>query len=127
MDLNQENDGVCVVSKYDIDYDNSKQMWDFQMETLEKADSYAEHRNKFAEALKVLKLGLIKGYKDGTIEKKHSEDKAFLMLADQHEDYKKALMNLIEYENRYKGYEKILDARKGALSFNQSLIKVMPK
>jgi len=114
-------------SKYDIDYQDSKAMWEFQMESLTKADAYAEARNTYATALKKLKLGLIIAYRDDTIEKKHSEDKAFLMLADEHEEYKKALMDLIEFRNRYKGYEKILEAREGARSFNQSLIKNEPK
>jgi len=111
----------------DIDWDNSKKMWDFQMETLGIADEYAEFRNCYATALRLLKVGLAVAYKDGKVDKKHSEDKAFLILAEQSSVYKTALTNLIEYENQYKGYEKILDARKGALSFNQSLIKNMPK
>jgi len=114
-------------SKYDIDYEDSKQMWQFQMESLQRADDYAECRNKFATALKKLKLGLILAYKNDTIEKKHSEDKAFMMLADEHEEYHKALMDLIEFQNKYKGYEKILEAREGARSFNQSLIRNRPK
>ena len=115
------------MSKYEIDYDNSKEMWKFQMDTLKHADLYAEFRNAYAIALRTLKLGLVIAYKENTIDKKHSEDKAFLMLANQEKGYRDALMNLIENENKYKGYEKILDARKGALSFNQSLIKNIPK
>ena len=38
--------------KYNIDYQDSTQMWKFQMESLQKADDYAECRNKFAAALK---------------------------------------------------------------------------
>ena len=115
------------MSKYEIDYQDSKAMWAFQMQSLEKADHYADCRNKFAAALKILKLGLISAYKDGSINKKHSEDKAYLMLADQQPEYRQALMDLIEYENRYKGFEKILEAREGSRSFNQSLIKNQPK
>ena len=114
-------------SKYDIDYDDSTAMWKFQMESLQRADDYADARNDFAKALKKLKLGLILAYRNDTIEKKHSEDKAFMMLADEHEEYRTALMNLIEFKNKYKGYEKILEAREGARSFNQSLIKNRPK
>jgi len=113
--------------KYDIDYQDSDQMWKFQMESLRKADDYAEYRNKFATALKILKLGLILGYKNGSISKSISEDKAYLVLADQEPEFRQALQDLIEFEHRYKGYEKILDAREGARSFNQSLIKNQPK
>ena len=115
------------MSKYDIDYNDSKAMWAFQMESLAKADQYAEMRNKYAEALKILKMGLILAYKERTIERKISEDKAYLVLADQGEEYRQALMDLIEFENRYKGYEKIMEAREGARSFNQSLIRITPK
>ena len=114
-------------SKFDIDYQDSKKMWEFQMESLEKAEAYAECRMRYAQALKTLKLGLIHAYKQNIILKKYSEDKAYLMLADLSEAFKQALMDLIEFQNRYKGYEKILEAREGARSFNQSLIKNQPK
>lgn len=115
------------MSKYDIDFNDSKAMWAFQMESLEKADLYAECRAKYGAALRILKLGLIKAYKDGDVDKKISEDKAYLVLADLDDEYRKALQDLIEFEHKYKGYEKILEAREGARSFNQSLIKNRPK
>ena len=115
------------MSKYDIDYQDSKAMWEFQMDSLSRADLYAECRTFYAENLKILKLGLIIAYKNGTIEKKHSEDKAFMLLAGQETQFRDALLGLIEFENKYKGYEKILEAREGARSFNQSLIKNTPK
>ena len=97
------------------------------MESLENADSYLNSRNKYAVALKELKLGLIKAYQDGVINPKHSESKAFMMLAGEYAEYERHLMDLITYENEYKGFEKILEAREGARSFNQSLIKNQPK
>jgi len=111
------------MAKYEIDHEDAKEMWKFQMATLEKADEYATARREFAKALKLLKVGLAKCYGNNSIERKISEDKAYLIMADNDEDLRKALSNLIFYEGEYKGLEQILQARQGALSFNQSLIK----
>lgn len=109
--------------KYEIDHNDEKQMWKFQMATLEVADDYAEARMEYAKALKTLKIGLAQEYRKENIEKKHSEDKAYLMMAEINEDFKLALQNLIFFEGSYKGLEQVLEARKSAISFNQSLIK----
>jgi len=113
--------------KYEIDYEDSKKMWKFQMDTLRVADDYATARREFAKSLKVLKLALARAYKDQRIERKISEEKAYLILADNNEECKIALQNLIFYEGEYKGLEQVLQARQGTLSFNQSLIKNNPK
>jgi len=114
-------------SKYNIDYQDAKEMWEFQMQTLKVADDYAEARQGFAKSLKVLKLKLAEAYKGNRIERKIAEDKAYLILADNDEDCKIALQNIIFYEGEYKGLEQVLQARQGALSFNQSLIKNQAK
>jgi len=111
------------MAKYEIDHQDAKQMWTFQMATLTIADEYAEARRQYSKALKLLKIGLAKCYSNNSIERKISEDKAYLIMADNDEDLRKALSNLIFYEGEYKGLEQILQARQGALSFNQSLIK----
>ena len=110
-------------NKYEIDFQDSKMMWKFQMETLEVADSYAEARKQYAIALKKLKLGLATAYGNNSIERKLAEDKAYLVLALSDTEYSIALQNLILFEGEYKGLEQVLQARSGALSFNQSLIK----
>jgi hypothetical protein len=111
------------MSKYEIDYQDSKMMWEFQMKTLEISDEYAEARREYAKALKTLKVALAKAYSDNSIERKIAEEKAYLVLADQDTEMRTALSNLILYEGEYKGLEQVLQARQGALSFNQSLIK----
>jgi len=113
--------------RYEIDHEDAKQMWDFQMETLSVADDYAEARKEYAKALKLLKIALAKAYGNNQIERKISEEKAYLILADNDEDLKIALQKLIFNEGTYKGLEQVLLARQGALSFNQSLMKVSPK
>jgi hypothetical protein len=110
-------------NKYEIDFQDSKMMWKFQMESLEVADQYAEARKQYAIALKKLKVGLATAYGNNQIEKKIAEDKAYLVLAEMDTEYKIALQNLIMFEGEYKGLEQVLQARSGALSFNQSLIK----
>jgi len=109
--------------KYEIDHQDAKAMWKFQMSTLEVADEYAEARKSYAIALKGLKLALAQAYKDQSIERKISEEKAYLILAENLEENKIFLQNLIFFEGEYKGLEQVLQARQGALSFNQSLIK----
>jgi len=111
------------MTKYEIDHQDAKSMWEFQMSTLKIADQYAEARREFSKALKILKIGLAGCYKANTIERKHAEDKAYLIMAERDEKYRQALSDLIENEGEYKGLEKVLEARQGALSFNQSLIK----
>ena len=60
-----------VENKYkQIDYQDSKAMWEFQMETLKVADDYAEARKGYAKNLKVQKLKLAESYKRNTIERK---------------------------------------------------------
>jgi Tfp pilus assembly protein PilF len=108
---------------YKIDFNDSQKMWQFSMESCKYAHLYAEARNKFAGALKALKIALATEYAKKTIEKKHSEDKAYLILANDYPECRTYLTTLIEAENEYKGFEKILEARSAALSFNQSLIK----
>ena len=109
--------------KYEIDHTDAKSMWEFQMKTLEVADAYAKARQDYSIALKTLKLALARAYGNNTIERKIAEDKAYLILADNVEENKIALQNLIYFEGEYKGLEQVLQARQGALSFNQSLIK----
>jgi hypothetical protein len=111
------------MDKYDIDYQDSKMMWAFQMKTLEIADQYAVARQEYAKALKILKVALAQAYKDQSIERKIAEEKAYLVLADRDTELRTALSNLILFEGEYKGLEQVLQARQGALSFNQSLIK----
>jgi len=114
-------------NKYAIDYQDSKVMWEFQMQTLKVADDYAEARKGFAKSLKHLKLALATAYKNNQIERKLAEEKAYLILSDNDEDCRMALQNLIFFEGEYKGLEQVLQARQGALSFNQSLIKNQQK
>jgi len=109
--------------KYEIDHQDATAMWKFQMSTLEVADDYAEARKQYAINLKILKMALAKAYGDKSIERKISEDKAYLILAENLEENQNALRNLIFYEGEYKGLEQVLQARQGALSFNQSLIR----
>jgi len=114
-------------NKYAIDYQDSKIMWSFQMDTLKVADDYAEARKQYAKALKTLKIALAQAYKNKTVERKIAEEKAYLILANDSEENRVSLQNLIFYEGEYKGLEQVLQARSGALSFNQSLMKAMPK
>jgi hypothetical protein len=109
--------------KYQIDYQDGVAMQRFSFQNVELADKYHEARKGFALALKHLKVELAKAYRDRRIERKLAEDKAFIALASERDCCMTALQTMIDQEGEYKGLEKVLDARAGAISFNQSLIK----
>src|SRR4030042_2619154 len=115
------------MNKYDIDYEDTKRLWNFAMETCRIAEELYHARERYAVALKALKLELAKKYRDKLIDKKHSEDKAYLILAEESEEAKEHLRQLIHEENQYKGLEKVLEARQSVLNFNQSLLRYKNK
>lgn len=107
----------------EIDYTDSQQLWAFSLENVELAELYQEARKDYAFSLRHLKLHLAVAYRDGVIEKRMSEDKAYIMLASRQKCCHDALEMLVEKEGEYKGREKVLEARSSTMSFNQSLIK----
>ena len=106
-----------------IDWQDSKNLFAFGVETVKIAGDYQAERKRFAENLKKLKLALADCYNHNAIERKISEDKAYLILADRYLPLREALMNLIDAENQYKGLEKVLETRQAVMSLAQSLIK----
>jgi len=106
-----------------IDFNDSKQLWQFSLETLRLAEQYQKTRNEFATSLKQLRLGLAKAYSEGTIKETLSEEKAYLQLTNLNPEYNEALSILIESEQQYKGLEKVIDARQAIVSLSQSIIK----
>jgi len=94
--------------RYNIDYQDSKKMWEFALENCKVAEDYAESRALYSENLRKLKVALAKAYRDMSIERKIAEDKAYLVLADRDEELRTALMIVIEQEGVYKGLEKVL-------------------
>ena len=82
-----------------------------------------QYNQKLPSSLKELKLTLAKAYRNQLIDRKHSEDKAYLILAANSEEVQEHLKTLVIERNNYKGLEKVMEARSAALSFNQSLIK----
>lgn len=106
-----------------IDWTDSNKVFAFGVETVSIAGRYQAARKTFATHLKTLKLALAGAYKVRDIERKLSEDKAYLVLAEWNDEYREALKKLIESENEYKGLEKVLEARQSVMSLVQSLIK----
>ena len=106
-----------------IDWTDSKNLFDFGLKTVKIAGEYQAARKEFARHLKVLKLALAAAYKVREIERKLSEDKAYLVLAELDNTFRDSLMHLIDSENQYKGLEKVLEARQSVMSLAQSLIK----
>lgn len=120
-------DSESATTRKEIDYQDAKALWRFALENVEFAELYAEARKDYALALRHLKLELAKAYRDRLIDRKMAEDKAYLVLADNNDCCHDALKVMLEKEAEYKGREKVLEARAGALSFNQSLLKYEPK
>jgi len=111
----------------EIDYQDSTQLWRFCMDNVELAELYAETRRQYSAALRHLKLELALAYKKDSIERKLAEEKAYILLASESGCCSEALKILLEKEAEYKGREKVMEARAAALSFNQSLLKIVPK
>lgn len=111
------------VDRYKIDYQDSKALWAFAMRNCQIAEQYQDARALHATALKNLKLRLSKEYRLKHIDPKIAEDKAYLIMAENDDEVRDMLRDLIEKRSIYKGLEKLMEARAAALSFNQSLIK----
>ncbi len=110
-----------------LDWQDSNKVFAFGVGTIKVAQAYQTARKTFANSLKRLKIGLANAYKNKEIERKITEDKAYLILADQSDLFKEALMDLIESEHEYKGLEKVLETRQAITSLAQSLIKNKPR
>ena len=106
-----------------IDWTDSNKVFAFGVGTVDVARDYQKARKTFANALKTLKIGLANAYKRGIVEPRVAEDKAYLVLANDSEEMRKALMDKIDSEQQYKGLEKVLDTRQAVTSLAQSLIK----
>jgi hypothetical protein len=106
-----------------LDFNDSKTLEAFAKETAQLAEEYQNARIRYGEALKTMKLALAQSYKDGTIKESISEDKAFITLSNNHEGLKKALEDVIEGEQEYKGLDKVIDARQAVITLYQSIIK----
>ena len=106
-----------------IDWNDSQKIFAFGLETVRIASEYQSARAEYARNLKELKLALAGAYKVREIERKISEDKAYLILAEWNDQLRENLKNLIDAENEYKGLEKVLETRQAVISLAQSLIK----
>jgi len=112
---------------YNIDFDDSKALWEVAKDNCRLADNYLKAREDYAKAVKVLKIALAKAYEENTIKDSISEDKAYLKLSSRSIELKEALERMIENEASYKGIERILDARKMLINFQQSIMKNKPE
>jgi len=106
-----------------IDWTDSNALFRFSVDTIRVAEKYQLARKTFAISLKTLKIGLVTAYKNKRIEARISEDKAYLLMAYDQPEMKAALSDLIDFEQEYKGLEKVLETRQAAVSLAQSLIK----
>ena len=110
-----------------LDWQDSNKVFAFGMETINVARDYQQARKTYATAIKRLKIGLAHAYKENKIERKTAEPKAFVILANESDLFKEALLDMIESEHEYKGLEKVLETRQAITSLAQSLIRNMPK
>jgi len=111
----------------EIDWHDSNKIFAYGVGTVAIAQDYQAARKTFANSIKRLKIGLAGAYKTKTIERKITEDKAYLVLADTNDLMKQALLDMIESEHEYKGLEKVLETRQAVVSLAQSLIKNKPR
>jgi hypothetical protein len=111
----------------EMDFSDSAMVWQFGCETVTLAEKASEAREKYATALKDLRIELAKAYNDGSIKDSMSEDKAFVKLSTLSKELEEAMINYTVKEQEYKGLEKLVDTRNGLLKFNASLVQNQPK
>ena len=111
----------------EIDWQDSNKIFAYGVGTVAVAQDYQAARKTFANSIKRLKIGLALAYKNKVIERKITEEKAYLILANESDPMKQALLDMIESEHEYKGLEKVLETRQAVVSLAQSLIRNMPK
>jgi hypothetical protein len=91
---------------------------------VERAEKYAQARERAGRAESQLKIILASKLKNIRKEKKNvGIDMAILMLCEDDEVARKLSKELIEQEAIYKGLERVLDAVASVLIFEQSLMK----
>jgi len=108
---------------YEIDFNDTKELWKFSCETVKLAEQCQKAREEYAISIKTLKIALAESYSKDEIKESISEDKAFVKLSTLNEEYDTALKTLIISEQTYKGLEKLIDTRIQLINFNQSIIK----
>jgi len=87
---------------YSIDFTDTQALWSFSLETLKIARDYQEARERYANALKLLKTSLAKAYSEGKIKESASEDKAYLFLTNDKPELLPVLEDLITNQQLYK-------------------------
>jgi len=106
-----------------FDWQDSKKIFAFGVETVNIAVEYQAERKRFSEALTILKTSLAKAYQNAEIDRKIAESKAFMILAHRYENCGQALIDITESEQLFKGLEKVIETRQALISVVQSLIK----
>ena len=108
---------------YEIDFDDSKALWNFGCETVKLAEEYLKARETYANAIKTFKMELAKAYSEDKIKDSISEEKAYILLSKDNKELTQLLSEMVESEQLYKGLDRILEARKVLINFSQSIIK----
>ncbi len=106
----------------ELDYNDTKELWKFGCETVNLAEKAQQARERYAIALKDLRLELAKAYGEDSIKDGMAEAKAFIKLSNKSEDLKQSLIDFTIKQQEYKGLEKLVDTRNGLLRFNSSII-----
>ena len=111
----------------ELDHSDCRALESLADKNIEAAKIYYQLRKECGSHKSFLYSKLKDAYKSGTIEKKHKEEKAFVMLAEQDDMCEAEFKNLVEKEDAYKGLEKVIDSRQARISLGQTIAKITPK
>lgn len=112
-----------------VDWNDSTTLSNRANEIIQLANEYRKTRKLYADAKFFLDIRLAIKYKNKTLNRKLSYEKALIMLCEdsigqEDEDVVlTAYKDFIEKEADYKGLERVIEANQNRLSLCQSLIK----
>lgn len=107
------------------DYSDEVSITAFTRESVVISEQLAESRNKFAKAKFNLDIMLAKEFQksESTIKPTAALEKCYIFLTNIYPEAKEMYQDYILEEQNYKGLESVLDARKGYVNWQQSIIK----
>ena len=113
----------------EYDYNEEQKLKDFAKETVAIADEYAQSRYDFAVAKLKMDSRLAEAYKahredpKSGVKESLAIEKAYLQLTVNNPEAQTDFEIMIKEEQSYKGLKAVLNAREGARSLDQSLLK----
>ena len=111
----------------EIDWYDSEKLNNLANDNIRLSRMYKDARTNYGSSKAFLDMSLAKAYRNDSVEKKLSYEKALISLVIDSDDCEQAYKTMIEEEQNYKGLEKVIETQQSKVSLCQSLIKNIPK